>query len=738
MNSSLGYQFGGSLTGSVTTKANVSAGFLHQNFMQHQYGNLSSVAFDASTKTGFGDQVWYEEQTDNIYVYPVIGKSDCPIANPDCSEAEKQPAHMIFSLTLPMVSASANGAGLEWYQPVHEPGNLFSYPWSLTLLESEEGNPTTGTTIELLTPGTPRGFFTDSSSLTETSNWSQQNNNSVTSGSTNKFSWGAGFSLTAKAGQVGGVVGGTKWSYNGSVAFSTLTTTVSQLGESQGIGITKPGTFPNPDLYQYPIWPYVFGDTLPLGEAGTGDRLKPGTQVSTSGLLRAEFVADPTNTAAGPWWRSVYTAPDIAVAHPARWYLIDSRSQSGDSCIRISATSSTKDCASFNLPQTDIWTSEFYWMKGLFITPADANGNLTGAGPQIEEVTAGDKVLLQARIYNDSIADIPSGDVVVVQFYGEPWDSKTLQPLNPEKAFLIEEVDTAPLPGFNSPNYPKNTPNWAVVGTSKLNTSLYSDEDLAFWIVAYVKDGRGNLVSEMPGHGLIVLPPVFKSITDVATYLEGYSNNVGFYKQTLHILPPDSPPTVDPSQAGISVSNLTVSPSRIELGQAAIISGQVHTVGEIDGISIAFNDGVRGRSATSFDVDQIPHIRANDYFLSKTVYHANSCGKHALSVSPLDVPMNSRTIPTAQVAVFMDPLVGTQELITATTNARLPNGTQNSLLAKLQAAQQSFREGNQTAGQRQLIAYGNEVMALRGKNIPNATADALMSLLSQVQQCIAS
>ncbi|MBV8055316.1 MAG: hypothetical protein JO071_08770 [Deltaproteobacteria bacterium] len=100
--------------------------------------------------------------------------------------------------------------------------------------------------------------------------------------------------------------------------------------------------------------------------------------------------------------------------------------------------------------------------------------------------------------------------------------------------------------------------------------------------------------------------------------------------------------------------------------------------------------------------------------------------------------MNSQRIPTAQVTVFTDPVVGTRELITATTNAGLPNGTQNSLLAKLQTAQKSFRKGNNTAGQKQLIAYGDEVMALRGKKIPNATADGLTSLLSQVQQCIAS
>jgi hypothetical protein len=37
---SVGYQYGGDLTGSVTAQASVSAGFLHKNFMKNQYSNL--------------------------------------------------------------------------------------------------------------------------------------------------------------------------------------------------------------------------------------------------------------------------------------------------------------------------------------------------------------------------------------------------------------------------------------------------------------------------------------------------------------------------------------------------------------------------------------------------------------------------------------------------------------------------------------------------------------------------
>ena len=64
---------------------------------------------------------------------------------------------------------------------------------------------------------------------------------------------------------------------------STLTNAL--VGEK--VGIVKPGTFPSPTLYQYPVFPYVFGDNpvptledcatnerVPQGERGGGSRIR--------------------------------------------------------------------------------------------------------------------------------------------------------------------------------------------------------------------------------------------------------------------------------------------------------------------------------------------------------------------------------------------------------------------------------------------------------------------------------
>lgn len=180
------------------------------------------------------------------------------------------------------------------------------------------------------------------------------------------------------------------------------------------------------------------------------------------------------------------------------------------------------------------------------------------------------------------------------------------------------------LPGFGGAN---NSPNWTVVGTKKLDTSSYGGEYLAFWVFVYIKDPNGKLVAEIPDRGLTGLPTLQR-----ASDLQTHGNNVGFYKQLLYF-PPSSnaPATVELSQAGISVSDLTVTPSRIELGQDGVIAAEA--------------------------------------------------------------PISREALPTAQGTVFLDGLTATQKLIAQTTGNGLPNGISSSLMAKLRAASNVFFPG---------------------------------------------
>jgi hypothetical protein len=83
-------------------------------------------------------------------------------------------------------------ANLEWYQPVQEPGNVFSYPWNLTQLQAQYPDcspPAPGSCMSLLTSSEPTAFFPDDGVLVWQAQWQSGNSQSVTSGSVNTISW---------------------------------------------------------------------------------------------------------------------------------------------------------------------------------------------------------------------------------------------------------------------------------------------------------------------------------------------------------------------------------------------------------------------------------------------------------------------------------------------------------------------------------------------------------------------
>ena len=67
----------------------------------------------------------------------------------------------------------------------------------------------------------------------------------------------------------------------------------------------------------------------------------------------------------------------------------------------------------------------------------------------------------------------------------------------------------------------------------------------------------------------------------------------------------------------------------------------------------------------------------------------------------------------------------TTNLLTQVNDGGLDQGTKDSLDSKLQAALDSFSQGNTTAAKNQLAAFINEVSAQKGKKIGDALADAL-------------
>jgi len=531
------------------------------------------------------------------------------------------------------------------------------------LLQNEETT-LTGTgnaTLDLLTSMNPTIFFTDSASLVTSAMWSNQSSNSVTSGTDTTNSWGTSLSITKTPPKIGGgVVASLNFSYNGSKAFSTAQTTTTTVGESTGFGITRPGTFRNNEQYQYAIAPFIFGDNATPGALDSGAQL--GVAVTTNGILRTAFTADPEFPESGAWWQGLaYRTPDIALNHPGRWNSASTTTNtSADSCVRIAANTATADCVTFTSFPTPapsdsgIWVNgQALWMKGLLVTGADADGSLTGEGPQLEEANAGDPVLIQARIYNNSLVDIPTSDTINVQFYVEPWDPSGPDATGP--AQLIETKTLGGLPGFETGGVTSTTPNWTLVGTTKLNTAQYSGQYLLFWVLVFIEN-NGQLVPETTDHGLTQLPTApFTSISDALSVLESHSNNLGFYKQAFYIVPKDAGATLPPTQARLQLRKVAVSPRKITFGQTAQISGLLSSQDATDGIAVAFYDGNPAKGGKLFDVDDVTHLNAGGSFLVETTYHPTTCGEHTLYMEPLDMPLSSSNTGQVKIHVFKQP-----------------------------------------------------------------------------------
>ena len=612
----------------VTVKNKFSAQQAWKGNSENVHGTTSSMQFDVSQQTGFSDQIWYSDSRLNLYVYPVIGETGCPQAIPNCTDDQKVPLTVQFSGIDAVSNDTVPGNTTEWYQPPWEPGNVLSYPGNLQQLEVIE--PDLDPLSNVLT------WPTDQTTILEKTTWNSGTTNSQSTSFDQNYSFKDTLSVSTSTNAIF-VSAQTKatFSLSGSFGFSNLHTSVTTLGKSTGIGVQKPATFANPPDYQYFVTPYIFGQKRPTGVVND---IPLSTDIQTFGILQTAFVVDPLRSDAGGWWKQAYTQPDVALNHPTRWgvKLASGSSNPNDgTCLAISAGSSDIDCASLSASDAaDPWLSDFHAMRGLFITGAEASGQ----GPQLDTATAGDQLLLQARVYNYSLAAMPPGTKVHVRFYGVPWNNNDDEANGP--SFLIGESVIGPIPPFNTDTA---HPNWQLVPIPRpFDTTPYADQYLVFWVVVWMEDASGSLVSEMPGHGLTAIPGPLTSFADIAPFEEPYDNNVGFYKSAFYVFPKPSAPLVAKKKpvrvkpaAAFAMTSPTVSVHKTGRSERIVVDLSLVTGDEpIDGgTTVRFYDGDPAKGGKAFDLERIPYMRARDQYRVSVPFASDECGPHHLFVA---------------------------------------------------------------------------------------------------------
>jgi hypothetical protein len=599
------------------------------------HGRYQSQTVDLTFPSGVDDSVNYSDDTVHIWAYPVIGRSVCPVTNPPSNCTQKVPLTIQFSaVDGDAVIANKQGYLLQWYQPVWEPFNIFSYPGNLKQLKAAYPN--------LSVLSVPQVFATDGTTITESIKWNVTGKEQSSTSLKQNYSFENDFSASLKESVPAVESDSTSFNIDlsGSFGFNSLTKNTTDLGESTGITLSKTGTFPEPQTFAYSISPYILGSTQP---GGLVDNQQLNTDLTTFTQVTAAYtVSIDTNNQA--WWKRAYgTLPDVALNHHSRWQVsnpgVDNNGEPSN-CLVTGKEVPKVDCLTLSSRSTtDAWTSVFHEMRGFFISKAE----FPGQGPQLQEGKVTDKLQLQARVYNYSLATMPANSQVHVQFFFAPFNLNTSAINDANTQFIDEYVSDGPIPPFDSTS---DTPNWILAGVT-FDPSLFDYTKaggvaVAFWVLTWIEDSNNNLVPEINGHGLTSLPPTkpgHVASFAAAAALEQcqadgcYSNNLGIYHLPYYIDASGlgSEPGPAPGPASFNLDKLELSARRVVLGQDVRVSTNLSVSGlDAPAAVVTFYDGDPKHNGRAFATESIPHIAKGSEPLVRTTYRANQCGLHQL------------------------------------------------------------------------------------------------------------
>jgi hypothetical protein len=727
--------YGSPMASNVTVQATQALRSTHDTRVSSTFTGYAKSTSTVQSTTGFADHVFFTTYDLNVYYYPVIGQSVCP-AGATCPPASPVPLYVAFSGPDSVQPSDADATTQEWYQPAHEPGNVLSYPCDLP-------------SIFALLPGliplsaSPAPWQEiDVSTTAYGASWAGGTSQGQTSGTTNSHSTDWSVSVSGQA-SLGFISGSASASFEeaSSTSVSTVNTSTQGLDASTGMIVTRPA-FPQQvaDDFFYWFGGYVMGVSPPLATLQTltpTDEQGDPVSIASTGPLVVGFVANPARpqAAQAPWWPQAYSQPDVALNHPARW----------------DWTKSTQT-VSFNAPTSaPPMEQDFYRMKGFYIVAGDVPALPDGSfqGPALSQATAGDALRLVARVYNYSLAPMPAGTTLTVRFYLQQVSGGATI----ASAILINEVTGVPaippFPGSSCSSDPDSPspPNWVNVSTP-FNTTGLTPEDSPtqwiFWVVVWMEDQNGNLVAELPGHGLTASPASL-SFTDASQVpVEPYSNNVGLYGSysPFVINPPGQGTTPSAIERGdLAIAAMTVggqaaSGMSIRLDRkVAVAVDLVAPRGDVGSHLVAFYDGVPGQGGRAFDVLRVAGVSTGTPYRARTYFRPETCGPRTLVAVAAPERAAAAVSQHVTVNVTADAVEAIEALVASTARLDLPTGTARRLLTPLEAARTAFQNGRTAEAGQHLLAFERAVAGLGGK-VTAAQVDVLLAQSRLFRSCL--
>jgi hypothetical protein len=307
----------------------------------------------------------------------------------------------------------------------------------------------------------------------------------------------------------------------------------------------------------------------------------------------------------------------------------------------------------------------------------------------------------------------------------------------------------------NSSSNQGTLPNW-VIASVPLDLASFpqtrnGDVYLAFWVIVWMEDAAGNLVPEIPGHGLTASPAATSYTSITAVPFESHSNNAGLYgAYTPYYVCPVSAPCVSPdfdtggnppgarrakSTATVDVGEVKAASPQVLVDKRTIVSARLSSNDFKGFLPIAFYDSDPALGAPPFDVHHIWHVRPNDTYLSRAVYRPQTCGRHTIYVVA-HPERETRKTATGEVGVTIDANATIGTLRAKLAGAHLGTGA-NPLLQDLDRAQQQLALGKAGAAANHFRLFAQHVSEPRYAGIPALDPRFFASLAELAANCLA-
>ncbi len=375
-----------------TAKLSARVSFDYDHVHDHYTTGYDTYSVGLAAATGEDDSLFVQSQIFDLWRYRIYGQ------NTDIGDSNNPNAFYDIVIPGPHLASNPGGRDVDWYQPIHEVGNILSYPGRVAVCGNDDQSPADigpitipnlGISNQVKPLAACQQLFYNGNSHDLNLTLFHQTGSGDSTDYTNKVSTGVDFKYSYRVdfeflGNGGQAKASTDTDVHGGQDWGHLSTNDSTTNQATGITLHSPQ---GDSEHAYPFYP-IFYNT------------------SVGGLKVAYGVGDLTSSNSGEnFWVTNYSAqPDPALNLPNRF----------------DGTYSSNNVFNGWKPELSISRKR---MKGFVIRKSEVNSitgdySLLGSNPQ-----DGDKVLLEARVYNYSISATPAN--FTVQFSLIPYDSGT-------------------------------------------------------------------------------------------------------------------------------------------------------------------------------------------------------------------------------------------------------------------------------------------------------------------------